>query len=98
MPFAISFQPIPIVCPFLISQALMTPEWNLATTREKADKLVDYFSWNSSSSYTMNVLGVDIDNDVLFEGFEETHNHTMPLRDVESNFYRQKFLAAKSIP
>lgn len=82
----------------LISLALMTPEWNLATTREKADKLVDYFSWNSSSSYTMNVLGVDIDNDVLFEGFEETHNHTMPLRDVESNFYRQKFIASKYLP
>lgn len=82
----------------LISLALMTPELNLVTTREKADSLVDYFSWNSSSSFTMNVLGVDIENDVLFEGFEETHNHTMPLRDVESNFYRQKFLAAKSIP
>ena len=82
----------------LISLALMTPEWNLATTREKADKLVDYFSWNSSSSYTMNVLGVEIDNDVLFEGFEETHNHTMPLRDVESNFYRQKFIASKYLP
>ena len=82
----------------LISLALMTPELNLAATREKADKLVDYFSWNSSSSFTMSVLGVDINNDVLFEGFEETHNHTMPLRDVETNFYRQKFLAAKSIP
>ena len=82
----------------LISLALMTPELNLAATREKADKLVDYFSWNSSSSFTMSVLGVDINNDVLFEGFEETHNHTMPLRDVETNFYRQKFLAAKFIP
>lgn len=82
----------------LISLALMTPDLNLSATREKADSLVDYFSWNSSSSFTMNVLGVDIVNDVLFEGFEETHNHTMPLRDVETNYYRHKFLAVKSWP
>lgn len=80
----------------LISLALMTPEVKLTATRKQADKLVDYFSWNSTSPFNVSILGVDINNHVLYEGFEDTHNHTMPLRDVKTNFYRHKFLATKS--
>lgn len=79
----------------LIALSLMTPEKNLFKTREIADRMVDYFFWDSSSSFTMSLLGVDIINDVDFEGFEATHNHTMPLHDADTNYYRHTFTVIK---
>lgn len=79
----------------LISLSLMEPDWNLLETRRKADALVNRMDFDYYNSFSLHSLSVLSENEVSFEGFEPTHNHMKPLHEAETNYYRQRFHAAK---
>ena len=73
----------------------MEPDWNLLETRRKADALVNRMDFDYYNSFSLHSLSVLSENEVSFEGFEPTHNHMKPLHEAETNYYRQRFHAAK---